>query len=149
MITPNWDAWKFLLGEWVGEGGGQPGQGGGEMTFEFDLQQQVLLRRNHMDFIATPEHPAFAHDDLTIIYPDSAGNMRAIYFDNEGHTIPYAVTSTENAIVLVSDPEPSAPRFRTTYLKGENGTVITRFEIAPPGNPEGFAVYVKGTAKRI
>jgi len=74
--------------------------------------------------------------------------MRAIYFDNEGHVIPYAVTSTDEAIILVSDPEQSAPRFRTTYWKVENGTVITRFEIAPPGSPDGFAVYVEGSAKR-
>ena len=37
MTPPNWDAWQFLLGEWVGEGGGAPGQGGGGMTFHFDL----------------------------------------------------------------------------------------------------------------
>ncbi len=148
MTTPDWNPWQFLSGEWIGEGGGQPGQGGGSMIFEFDLQGQVLLRRNHMDFLPTPERPAFAHDDLTVIYPESSGRLHAIYFDNEGHVIHYAVTSTDDTIVLVSDPEPSAPRFRTTYLKGENGTVITRFEIAPPGDPDGFAIYVEGTAKR-
>ena len=146
--TPIWDAWQFLLGEWIGEGGGTPGQGGGGMTFHFDLQGQVLLRLNHMDFLATPERPAFAHDDLTVIYPQPDGAMRAIYFDNEGHVIPYSVTSTADTIILVSDPEPSAPRFRTTYLKGENRSVITRFEIAPPGDPDGFAIYVEGSAKR-
>jgi hypothetical protein len=148
MTSPNWDPWQFLLGEWVGEGGGAPGQGGGSMTFDFELQKQVLLRKNHMDFTATPERPAFAHDDLTIIFPNPAGVLRAIYFDNEGHVIPYAVTPTEDAIILVSDPEPSAPRFRTTYLKGEDGTVITRFEIAPAGNSDGYAIYVEGRAKR-
>ena len=118
------------------------------MTFHFDLQGQVLLRKNHMDFLVTPERPAFAHDDLTVIYPEPGGAMRAIYFDNEGHVIPYAVTSTDDAIILVSDPEQSAPRFRTTYWKEGNGIVITRFEIAPPGDPDGFAVYVEGSAKR-
>jgi hypothetical protein len=148
MTTPNWDAWQFLLGEWIGEGGGAPGQGGGSMAFHFDLQQQVLLRRNHVDFPATPERAAFAHDDLTVIYLEPGGTLRAMYFDNEGHVIPYAVIFDEDSIILVSDPEPSAPRFRTTYLKGKAGTVITRFEIAPPGNPDGFAIYVEGTAKR-
>jgi hypothetical protein len=148
MTTPNWDAWQYLLGEWDGEGGGAPGQGSGGMTFIFDLQGQVLLRKNHVDFLATPERPAFAHDDLTVIYPDPTGSMRAIYFDNEGHIIPYEVSSGADAIILVSIPEPNSPRFRTTYLKGDNGTVITRFEIAPPGDPEAFAVYVEGTSKR-
>jgi hypothetical protein len=52
------------------------------------------LRENHVDFpVATPRS-AFAHDDLTIIYPDPAGSMRAIYFDNEGHVTHYTVTAT-------------------------------------------------------
>jgi len=148
MDIPKWDAWQFLLGDWIGEGGGVSGQGGGDMSFQFDLQGQVLLRKNHVDFSPTPEHPSFSHDDLTIIYPVPAGRIRAIYFDNEGHVIPYAVSSSKDTLILVSDLEISAPRFRTTYLNGENGTVITRFEIAPPGDPDGFTVYIEGTSKR-
>src|SRR6266849_9830409 len=30
---PNWDRWQFLMGEWVGEGGGEPGQGTGSFSF--------------------------------------------------------------------------------------------------------------------
>jgi hypothetical protein len=148
MTIPNWDDWKFLLGEWIGEGGGVPGQGGGIQVFHHDLQDQVLLRKNHVDFPATSERPAFAHDDLTVIYPHPSGSMRAIYFDNEGHVTPYAITATSDAIVMVSDPEPNAPRFRTTFLKGKNGTLINRFEISPPENPDAFALYVEGTSKR-
>jgi hypothetical protein len=150
MTSPNWDAWQYLIGEWIGEGGGQPGQGGSVMTFEFDLQRQVLLRRNHMDFIATKDRPAFAHDDLTVIHPDEGGTMRGTYYDNEGHIIQYTVSPIVNqdTIIFISDPLPAAPRFRNTYLKGKNGTVLTRFEIAPPGNPEGFAVYVEGVVKK-
>jgi hypothetical protein len=148
MTTPNWDAWQFLIGEWVGEGGGTPGQGSGVLTFRFDLQAQVLIRENHVDFPATSDRPAFTHDDLTVIYPDLSGSMRAIYFDNEGHVIAYAVSSTADTIVLVSEPEPNAPRFRTTYAQQEKGTVFTRFEIAPPGDPDAFALYVEGTSKR-
>jgi hypothetical protein len=148
MGTSDWVAWQYLIGEWIGAGGGAPGQGEGIMTFQFDLQEQVLLRRNHVEFPSTPERPAFAHDDLTVIYPDQQGRLRASYFDNEGHAISYSVTSNETALILVSDPEPSAPRFRTTYLKGALGSVITRFEIAPPGNPDAFTIYVEGSAKR-
>lgn len=148
MTSPNWDTWRFLLGEWAGTGGGTPGQGGGELSFMFDLQDQVLVRRNHVDFPATAERPAFSHDDLTIIYPDTAGSTRAVYFDNEEHVIHYAVTMAADRIMMTSDPDPSSPRFRTTYWKGENETAGTRFEIAPPGKPEDFAVYIEGTLKR-
>jgi hypothetical protein len=32
--SPNWDAWKFLIGKWVGEGASDVGQGAGYFTFE-------------------------------------------------------------------------------------------------------------------
>jgi hypothetical protein len=148
MTTPNWDNWQFLLGEWTGEGGGVPGQGGGLQVFQLDLQKQVLLRKNHVDFPATSERPAFTHDDLTVIYPHPSGELRAIYFDNEGHVTPYSVDAKKDAIVMVSDPEPDAPRFRTTFLKGKNGNLINRFEITTSGDPEKYQMYVEGTSKR-
>ncbi len=148
MTSPNWDYWQFLLGEWTGEGGGVPGQGGGLQVFHLDLQEQVLLRKNHIDFPATPDRPAFSHDDLTVIYPHPSGSMRAIYFDNEGHVTPYSVDAKKDVIVMVSDPEPNAPRSRTTFLKGKNGTLINRFELIPPNEPEAFQMYVEGTSIR-
>jgi hypothetical protein len=150
MTKTNWDAWQYLVGEWVGEGGGAPGQGGGSLIFQFDLQNQVLLRRNHVDFPAVPDRAAFAHDDLTVIYPDPSGSMRAIYFDNEGHVIHYTVGLTEDGkmITFVSEATSSAPRFRTTYIKGRDGAMAIRFEIAPPDNPDKFSIYTEGTATR-
>jgi len=103
-----------------------------------------------MDFPAVPDRPSFAHDDLTIIYPDPVGSMRAIYFDNEGHVIHYSVGLTEDGqmITFVSEAISSAPRFRTTYIKGKDGTIAIRFEIAPPDNPDKFSIYTEGTATR-
>ena len=151
MSIPDWFAFQFLIGEWVGEGGGAPGQGGGSLIFEFDLQQQVLLRRNHVKFPAVPDRPAFSHDDLTVIYPDSSGSLRAIYFDNEGHIIHYTVGMTEDGkmITFVSDAVPSAPRFRITYIKRQNEVLTIRFEIAPPDDPDGFTIYTEGTTTRV
>jgi hypothetical protein len=150
MTAPNWNALCFLVGEWVGEGGGAPGQGGGSLVFHFDLQEQILLRKNHVDFPATQDRPAIAHDDLTVIYLDPAGSMRAVYFDNEGHVIHYVVAATDdgNTITFVSEPIPAEARFRTTYVRAQNETINIRFEIAPPGKPDGFAVYTEGTVKR-
>jgi hypothetical protein len=150
MTKPDWFAFYFLLGEWISQGGGTPGQGGGNLVFQFDLQQQILLRKNHVEFPAVQGQPAFAHDDLTVIFPDSSGRMRAIYFDNEGHSIYYSVGLTEDGkmITFVSEPSPSKPRFRTTYLKGQDETMVIRFEIAPPDKPDEFSIYTEGTAIR-
>ena len=150
MTTSTWENWQFLIGEWVGEGGGAPGQGVGSLIFHLDLQNQVLMRRNHVEFPAVPDRLAFAHDDLTVIYSDSAGSMRAIYFDNEGHVISYTVGMTEDGklITFVSEAVPSSPRFRTTYIKEKDGAMLIRFEIAPPDNPDGFTIYTEGSATR-
>jgi hypothetical protein len=150
MTTPDWFAFQFLVGEWVGQGGGAPGQGGGSLVFEFDLQGQVLLRKNHVEFPPAQGQPAFAHDDLTVIYTLPSGGKQAVYFDNEGHVIHYTVGMTEDGtmITFVSEPLPSSPRFRTTYIKGKDETMTIRFEIAPPDQPDGFTIYTEGTATR-
>ncbi|HLP45823.1 MAG TPA: hypothetical protein VK469_07755 [Candidatus Kapabacteria bacterium] len=146
----DWASWRFLLGEWVGEGGGnQPGQGAGGSQFYLALSDNILVRKNHSEFPATKDRPAFTHDDVTIIYPE-AGKSRAIYFDNEGHVINYSAEFSEdhNTLTFVSDIQPSAPRFRLTYTKAANETLKLKFEIAPPGKPDAFSPYIKSVLRR-
>jgi hypothetical protein len=147
----NWDSWKFLVGDWVGEGSGQPGQGSGSFSFHFELQGKILVRKNRSDYPATKDRPAVSHEDLMVIYPEAGETPnRAIYFDNEGHVIHYAATFADdgNSVTFLSDAAPSAPRFRLTYVKGKEGKVTIRFEIAPPGKPEAFSTYLEGAAHR-
>ncbi len=77
--------------------------------------------------------------------------MRAIYFDNEEHTIHYEVSISpdQNSIILESDPVPSAPQFRFTYIKTGDDTLDARFEMTPPGQPGDWFVYLEGSSKRI
>jgi hypothetical protein len=146
----SWDSWRFLLGEWTGEGGGQPGQGTGTFSFNFDLQGKVLVRRNHADYHVTKDRPASSHEDLMVIYQEEGPRTRGIYFDSEGHVIHYTAEFSEdkNTITFVSAPAPSDPRFRLTYTKGKNGTLAIKFEIAPPGKPDSFSTYLEGVARR-
>lgn len=146
-----WAAWRFLVGEWTGEGSGQPGQGSGSFSFAFDLGGKILVRRNRSDYPATKDRPAASHEDLLVVYQASEGSpTRAIYFDNEGHVIQYAVNFSEDQKVLtfLSDPAPSTPRFRLTYTKSDNHTLGVKFEIAPPGQPGSFSTYLEGVARR-
>jgi thioredoxin-related protein len=147
--APNWDAWNFLMGEWKGEGGGDPGQGTGTFSFAPDLDYTILTRKNHTVYPAAKNRPAFSHDDLMTIY-QTGNTTRAIYFDNEGHTINYTVEFSQdsNAVIFLSDLSPSTPRFRLMYTKVENETVRITFEIAPPGKPETFSTYLEGFARR-
>ena len=149
MAAADWKDLQFLAGEWTATGGGQPGQGNGSVNFQFELDGKIFVRRNHLEFATTADQPAFTHDDQLTTFKEETGEMGAIYFDNEGHTIHYKVAlSPEGHIVYISEAIPGAPRFRMSYLKGMDGTYITRFEIAPPGNPEGFVTHVEGPAKR-
>ena len=146
-----WVAYRFLVGEWVGEGGGKPGQGAGQCSFAFELREKVLVRRNRAEFPAAAGRPASVHEDLMVIYPGAAGKpAQAVYFDSEGHVIHYAVSTSDDgrALNFLSAAKPSEPRFRLTYTKAEGGAVQVRFEIAPPGKPDGFQTYLEGALRR-
>ncbi|MCX6175068.1 MAG: hypothetical protein NTZ27_09980 [Ignavibacteriales bacterium] len=145
----NWNAFKFLIGEWTGEGTGAPGEGSGQITFYFALQDQILVRKNHTEYPATANKSAFTHDNVLIHYHEN-NLVRAIYFDNEGHVIHYTTnfSSDLSALVLTSDVIPSAPRFRFTYTKLDNERLKVSFEIASPGKPEEFSKYLDGVVKK-
>jgi hypothetical protein len=144
---PNWDGWQFLIGEWTGEGAGDPGQGTGGFKFELQLDQRVLVRQNHAEYPATKDKPAYSHQDLMVIHPEGSG-WGAVYFDNEGHVIHYAVEfRTEGGAVVFTSTEPaSAPRYQLTYTKTGANKVGIEFAIAAPGKP--FTPYIHAVAHR-
>lgn len=149
-MSIDWDAWKFLLGEWEGGHVSDPEQGYGRFSFNFDLDENILVRKSRTMFPATREREGYTHDDLSIIYTEFTGTKRGIYFDNEEHVIHYEVNSPDqNTITLVSDPEPSTPQFRFTYIRKGKDTLEARFEMAPPGKPRDFSVYLHGISTRI
>ena len=147
---------SFLAGDWEGVGGGVPGQGTGTFSFQSDLQQRVLVRHNHSAYPAAAGRPAAVHDDLMVVYAEGEpAKLRAIYFDSEGHVIHYAVQLAGSAaptetrsVAFVSDVEPTSPRYRLTYRMTGADTVEIRFEIAPPGKPDGFVPYIAASARR-
>jgi hypothetical protein len=139
----SWEKWNFLLGTWVGEGSGQPGQGSGSFTFAFDLGQKILIRKNHTEFPASGGRPANIHEDLMIVYPESGGiPAKAIYFDNEGHVIHYSVIYSGESIVLTSEKNGNMPIFRLTYNALDPETINTKFEMSQDG--ENFRTYLEG-----
>jgi hypothetical protein len=158
-----WASFQFLIGDWVGEGSGQPGQGEGRFSLKPDLEGKILVRRNHASYPAQGGRPPVSHDDLMVIYPGEKESARAIYFDNEGHVIHYTVTSggrilitpTRNVaglitpgLVFLSESQPSGPRFRLSYTQEKAGLVSIKFEIAPPGKPDEFKTYLEGKVRR-
>lgn len=139
---------NWLIGEWAGEGSGEPGAGGGTFSFKPDLDQHVLVRKSHSEYPATGNKPEVVHNDLMIVYSGSVGNpLKAIYFDNEGHTIQYSVTSDDNSAVFMSEKLLNGPTFRLTYRLLDEHTVNTSFEISRDGIT--FKTYLEGKSSRI
>ena len=142
-----WDKWSWLVGEWAGEGSGQPGQGDGTFSFKPGLDNKILIRESHSQYPASGTKAKVIHNDLMIIYPDYAGNpIKAIYFDNEGHTINYNITYAEGSITLTSDKTQNAPIFRLSYFLLEKDLVNTKFEMSADG--VAFTTYIEGKSKK-
>jgi len=144
-----WARWRFLLGEWTDTGAGGPGVGSGGSKFALELDGRILVRHNRADYPAQPDRPAVSHRDLLIVYPGACDSLfRAIYFDNEGHVIPYTVVAPATGGRLVFDSEgPGAgPRFRLTYEAQVGGGLEVGFFTAPPGGE--LTRYVAGTLRR-
>jgi len=151
MVSTDWGPFKFLIGDWVGQGTGQPGEASGGFSFSFELQGRILVRRNYAEYPAAKDHPAFRHDDLMVLYADSPGPaIRAVYFDNEGHTIYYhvALNDDQKTLTFQSDPVAGQPRFQFVYHKVDEQRMTFEFNIAPPNKPDAFAKYVGGEVRK-
>lgn len=146
--APAWAGWHWLLGEWVGEGSGKPGQGSGWFSLTPDLDSTILVRKNHAEYPATKEQPRIVHDDLMIISPAVQGRAaKAVYYDNEGHVIEYGITQTDTSITFTSSRAANTPVFRLTYVRRPEGNINVSFLMSQDG--EHFTVYTQGECRRI
>jgi len=111
------------------------------------LDNKILIRKGHTEFPATDKKPASSHDDLMIISLDSNDNpTKAVYFDNEGHTINYNISYAGDTIVLTSEKINNLPVFQLTYLLLDNKTVNIKFEMSWDG--VNFMTYIEGKSKK-
>jgi hypothetical protein len=142
-----WDKWSWMMGTWKGEGTGEPGKGGGTFSFGTALDKKIIVRKSHSEYPATKDKPKIVHDDLMVIYLDFSGTAsKAIYFDNEGHTINYAISYSASNIIMVSEQIPHVPVFRLTYTLLAPASINTKFEISQDG--ETFVTYLEGKSKK-
>jgi hypothetical protein len=143
----DWGPVNFLIGNWKGEGTGSPGQGSGGFSFAPDLMETVLVRKNYAEYPPANGKPGFRHEDLMVVYRDeTTKQLRATYFDSEGHVIQYGVKPANQGVVFVSEGPSSATRYRLTYTKDGADRLKLKFDIAPPG--KDFATYIEASAKR-
>ncbi len=144
-VKDTWAPLRFLVGEWVGEGSGKPGEGLGGFTFAPELGGKVLVRKNWSSFPPKPgEMEGTRHEDLMVVFP-AGGALKATYWDNEGHVIQYTVTTEADRAIFESDEAPGAPRFKLVYEAQKDKRVKIQFLVAPPGKT--YQPYITATAR--
>ena len=143
-----WGRWNWLVGDWVGEGSGRPGEGTGWFSLHPDLDGKILIRKGHAEYPQSKDRPEIIHDDLMIVYVDPPGQpSKAIYFDNEGHVINYSVTYPDKSILFTSEKMKDAPAFRLTYTALDQDVVNVKFEMSQDG--EKFLTYTEGKCRKV
>ena len=143
---PAWKRMEFLLGKWTGVAGEKEtplGAGQGAFSFDLELNQKIVVRRNNASYDS-----GVRHDDLMVVYFDGPKDSppRAIYFDSEGHVIRYAVSfPSAQRVVFESDGSQPGPKYRLTYWM-EGPSLKGTFELAPPGAE--YKTYMSWASKR-
>jgi hypothetical protein len=69
--------------------------------------------------------------------------------DNESHAIDYGLTATDNprTATFMSAEVAGAPRFRLSYRLLDDGSLVGKFEIQPPGAAD-FKPYLDWPMRR-
>jgi hypothetical protein len=145
-----WLSLRFLLGSWQAKttGGVAQAQAAAAYTFRLELRDHILARHSRTGACASPDDFDCQHSDLLYIYPAATGQtLEAIYFDNEGHVIHYAVTIPKpGTVVFLSDPAQPGPQYRLSYTF-LNGVMSGQFELQMPGQTQ-FTSYLEWSGKR-
>jgi hypothetical protein len=138
--TDPWKALGFLEGTWDAhaQAGSAGAQSSGMYTFKFELKRHVLARNS--EAYAACQGPATfdcKHSDLLYVYQEAENQtLKAIYFDNEGHVIHYAVSTPDSSTaIFISDASPSGPQFRLVY-ELKDSVMWGKFQMRMPGQAE-------------
>jgi hypothetical protein len=134
-----WKALSFLEGTWDArtQAGSAGAQVSGTYTFKAELNRHVLARYSEPADCKGPKAFDCKHSDLLYIYQEARGHpLRAIYLDNEGHVIHYAVSTPEAATALfVSEVSLSGPQFQLVYQL-KDAVMSGKFQMRMPGQSD-------------
>lgn len=144
-----WLPMKQFLGTWTGTGGGQPGTGRYQRTYQFVLNGNFLEIRNRSAYPPTEKNPnGEVHEDLGYLFYDKARKtflLRQMHI--EGFANDYVLDSLSSdgkTMVFLSENIVNIPKgwkAKETYRFTGTGEVEETFELAAPGKP--FEVYSK------
>jgi hypothetical protein len=144
---------SYLVGHWRDTARtGEPGTStGGEETWRLALDGQILVREAWCEYPTAAERPAFRHEDLLVVFVDSDSEVRAIFWDNQGHLIRYREVHADpdgKGVGFVSAPSTPGPRQWLQYRFGEPDQLSAVFSVHGPGAP-GFMPYLRWASVRV
>jgi len=146
----SWAGIRFLLVSWEAKttGGVAQAQVSASYSFRLELRDHVLARHSRSGSCSAPDDFDCQHSDLLYVYSASTGAaLEAIYFDNEGHIIHYAVSTPKpGTVVFLSDPAQPGPQYRLSYTFLA-GVMSGQFEMKMPSQTE-FTSYLEWNGKR-
>lgn len=143
-----------LIGNWTGEGEGEPGRSTLERRYEAALGGKFLHAHHSSRYAPQPKNPkGEVHHNLDFIGFDKA-RKRAVFrqFHTEGFVAQYAAATTDLAaaeVVFESESIENIPagfRARETYRFTGPDSFEEVFELAEPG--KGFALYAHNRFRR-
>jgi hypothetical protein len=134
-----WKALTFLEGTWDAhaQAGSAGAQSNGTYTFKSELKHHVLVRRSDSAACKGPASFDCEHRDVLYVYQEAENQpLMAIYFDNEGHVIHYAVSTPDSTTAMfMSEASPSGPQFRLIYVL-KDAVMSGKFQMRMPGQTE-------------
>ncbi len=146
-----WLPLKVFIGNWQGVGGGEPGTGKYERSYQFVLNKRFIEVRNESVYQPTASNPnGETHQDIGYISYDRARKTFILrQFHIEGFVNQYALDSISadgKTMVFTSEAIENIPKgwkARESYHIESDSEFTETFELAPPDKP--FEVYSKVT----
>ena len=144
-----WLLLKPFVGTWKGEGGGEPGKGEYERSYQFILNKRFIEIRNKSTYEPTTQNPnGEVHEDIGYFsYDNGRKTFMLRQFHIEGFVNQFKLDSIspyKKTLVFITESIeniPSGFKAKETYRILSDDEIEETFEIAEPGKE--FAVYSK------
>lgn len=139
--STQWDHLKFFIGKWIGQTTEGDTAIPRNSLFTSELDDNIIVRKNYLDFGDKPGGEQLMHEDLMIIFRYPDGGINATYFDNENRIINFVVSISESGeeVIFQSIPIKGMPFYKITYIKINKDEIYVNFESSTSGNKNDLA----------
>lgn len=144
-----WLPLKALVGNWKGEGGGEPGKGKYERSYQFVLNKRFIEIRNKSTYEPTAQNPkGEVHEDIGYFsYDNGRKTFMLRQFHTEGFVNQFKldrISPDKKTLVFITESIENIPagyKAKETYSLLSDDEIEETFEIAEPG--KAFMIYSK------